>query len=194
MQPMMSIEAQPYWDGLQAGQLRVQRCGSCGQLRHYPRPMCPACQSFEVDWVVLAGHGTVHSWTRPHQSALPGFADQVPYTLVTVDMAEGVRLLGRLLGACRAWGVASEKRPQRGQFLPDLQAHSSTMGQKTGVLEERRSQKWTAEAASQPTIPKSDRLLDTDLAGLCIGAPVLAAVAMAPSGQPQPVFRLLRAA
>ena len=52
------------------------------------------------------------------------------------------------LGACRAWGVDSEKRLQRGQFLPDLQAHSSTMGQKAGVLGERRSQKWAAEAAS----------------------------------------------
>ena len=58
----------------------------------------------------------------------------------------------RLLGACRTWGVDSEKRPQRGQFLPDLQAHSSTMGQKAG-------KKWTAEAVSQPTIPKPDRLL-----------------------------------
>ena len=56
------------------------------------------------------------------------------------------------LGACRTWGVDSEKRPQRGQFLPDLQAHSPAMGQKAG-------EKWTAEAVSQPTIPKSDRLL-----------------------------------
>jgi hypothetical protein len=93
--------------------------------------MCPACQSFDLDWVTLAGHGTVHSWTRPHQSALPGFADQVPFTLVTVDMAEGVRLLGRLL--------------------------------------------------------------DSDLAALHIGAAVVASVAQAPSGQPQPVFRLVRA-
>ena len=130
MQPMMSMEAQPYWDGLQAGQLRVQRCGACGQLRHYPRPMCPACQSFEVDWVVLSGAGTVHSWTRPHQSALPGFADQVPFTLVTVDMAEGVRVLGRLV--------------------------------------------------------------DPDLTGLQVGAAVAATVELAASGQPQPVFRLLR--
>ena len=59
------------------------------------------------------------------------------------------------LGACRAWGVASEKRPQREQFLPDLQAHSSTLGQKAG-------KKWTAEAVSQPTIPTSDRLLERD--------------------------------
>ena len=35
------------------------------------------------------------------------------------------------------------------------------MGQKDGVLEERRSQKWTAAVDLQPTLPKSDRLLDT---------------------------------
>ena len=57
------------------------------------------------------------------------------------------------LGACRTWGVDSEKRPQRGQFLPDLQAHSPAMGKEAG-------KKWTAEAVSQPTIPKSDRLLE----------------------------------
>ena len=60
---------------------------------------------------------------------------------------------GYVLGACRTWGGDSEKRPQRGQFLPDLQAHSPAMGPKSG-------KKWTAEAASQPTIPKSDRLLE----------------------------------
>ncbi|MEY4564503.1 MAG: hypothetical protein RLZZ618_3780, partial [Pseudomonadota bacterium] len=35
-------------------------------------------------------------------------------------------------GACRTWNVESENRPQRGQFLPDLQAHSPAMGQKDG--------------------------------------------------------------
>ena len=34
------------------------------------------------------------------------------------------------------------------------------MGQKDGVLEERRSQKWTSGADLQPTISKSDSLLD----------------------------------
>ena len=97
MQALFSLDAQGYWEGLQAGQLRVQRCAACGTLRHYPRPMCPACHSFEVEWLALAGPGRVHSWTRPHQSALPGFADQVPFTLLTVDMAEGVRVLGRLV-------------------------------------------------------------------------------------------------
>ena len=55
-------------------------------------------------------------------------------------------------GACRTWSVESENWPQRGQFLPDLQAHSTAMGQKDG-------EKWTAAANLQPTISKSDRLL-----------------------------------
>ena len=56
------------------------------------------------------------------------------------------------LAACRIYGVDSENRPQRGQFLPDLQAHSPAMGQKDG-------EKWTAAVDSQPTFHKSDRLL-----------------------------------
>ena len=55
------------------------------------------------------------------------------------------------LGACRTWGVDSENRPQRGQFLPDLQPHSPAMGQKDG-------EKWTAAVDSQSTLPKPDRL------------------------------------
>ena len=55
-------------------------------------------------------------------------------------------------GACRTWSVESENWPQRGQFLPDLQAHSAAMGQKYG-------EKWTAVDDLQPTISKSDRLL-----------------------------------
>ena len=56
------------------------------------------------------------------------------------------------LGACRTWGVDSENRPQRGQFLPDLQPHSPAMGQEDG-------EEWTAAVDSQPTLPKPDRLL-----------------------------------
>ncbi|MBC7215940.1 MAG: hypothetical protein H5U28_12155 [Burkholderiaceae bacterium] len=49
-------------------------------------------------------------------------------------------------------GVDSEKVPQRDQFLPDSPPHSGAMGQEDG-------KKWAAAAHSQPTIPKSDRLL-----------------------------------
>ena len=60
--------------------------------------------------------------------------------------------------------LTSENRPQRGQFLPDLQAHSPAMGQENG-------EEWTAAVDLQPTIPKSDRLLyapDHLVAGLLV--------------------------
>ncbi|MGD9549458.1 MAG: class I adenylate-forming enzyme family protein, partial [Burkholderiaceae bacterium] len=62
------------------------------------------------------------------------------------------QMLPEMLGACRTLGVESENAPQRGQFLPDSPPHSGTMGQEDG-------KKWAAAAHSQPTIPKSDRLL-----------------------------------
>ncbi|MGE4378008.1 MAG: hypothetical protein AB7E10_11695 [Burkholderiaceae bacterium] len=49
-------------------------------------------------------------------------------------------------------GVDSENAPRRGKFLPDSPPHSGTMGQEDG-------KKWAAAAHSQPTTPKSDRLL-----------------------------------
>ena len=72
------------------------------------------------------------------------------------------------IGACRTWSAESENRPQRAQFLPDLQPNSPAIGQKDGVLEERRSQKWAAAVDLQPAISKSDRLLALALAALCI--------------------------
>jgi hypothetical protein len=63
------------------------------------------------------------------------------------------RQTGSRLGACRTWNVERENRPQRGQFLPDLQAHSPAMGQKDG-------EKWTPAVDLQPTLSKSDRLLE----------------------------------
>jgi uncharacterized OB-fold protein len=94
--PLRSLDAQPYWDGLQAGQLLIQCCRVCGHYRHYPRPMCPTCQAMDHDWLPVSDVGTVHSWTVLHQSALPELAGLLPLTLLTVALPEGVRLLGRL--------------------------------------------------------------------------------------------------
>ena len=76
-------------------------------------------------------------------------AGSVSYTHLDVYKRQA---LLHSLGGCLTWSVESENRPQRGQFLPDLQSHSMAMGQKDG-------EKWTAAANLQPTISKSDRLL-----------------------------------
>ena len=85
-----------YREGARRGVLVVQRCAACGTSRHYPRAMCPHCWSFDVEHVEHPGDGTVHSWTVAHHAFSADTAGEVPYTLVTVDLGEGLRALGRL--------------------------------------------------------------------------------------------------
>lgn len=87
-----------YWAGAEQGTLVLQRCGNCGKTRHYPRLLCDACYSPGVEPFEALGTGTVHSWTATEHAFDPSLGDDVPYVLVTVDLAEGVRLLGRLVG------------------------------------------------------------------------------------------------
>ena len=93
-----SADTQPYWDGLARGALLVQRCGECGTVRHYPRPMCDRCFAFAHDWVEASGEATVHSWTVTHHAFHPAFKAALPYALVTADLPEGVRVLAPLEG------------------------------------------------------------------------------------------------
>lgn len=93
--PHPSDLTRPYWEGAAEGRLMIQRCTDCGTLRHYPRYICDNCHSFETEWVATGGRGRVHSWTVAHHAFHPAFAAELPYTLVTVAMEEGVRVLGR---------------------------------------------------------------------------------------------------
>ena len=97
-QPHPTPVSAEYWDGAREGRLMLQRCGECGLVRHYPRPVCSRCHSLAVDWVKASGRGAVHSWTVAHYAYHPAFKAEVPYILLTVDLAEGVRALGRVEG------------------------------------------------------------------------------------------------
>lgn len=97
--PEPTPESRPYWEGLAGGRLMLQRCADCGRVRHYPRPLCDACHSFAVDWVEASGRATVHSWTVAHHPYHPAFRDALPYTLVTADLPEGVRMVAQLRDA-----------------------------------------------------------------------------------------------
>lgn len=102
--PPPSALSAPYWEGAAAGRLMIQRCSGCGLLRHYPRLLCSSCYSTAVGWVEASGQGAIHSWTVAHHAYHPSFATDLPYTLVTVDLQEGVRALGRWRGATPAIG------------------------------------------------------------------------------------------
>jgi len=88
----------PFWDACARHELVIQKCSTCNTFRHPPRPMCPSCRSFEHEWVRAAGRGVIWSWVVAHPPLLPAFAEIAPYSVVVVELEEGVRMIGRLLG------------------------------------------------------------------------------------------------
>jgi hypothetical protein len=96
--PEPTRDSKPYWDGLDEGRLLLQQCAACRKIRHYPRPVCDACYSMEVDWVEASGRGRVHSWTVAHHPFHAGFKDELPYILALVDLEEGVRMNAQMRG------------------------------------------------------------------------------------------------
>ncbi len=102
--------SEPYWQGLREGKLLLQACAACGRLRHYPRLLCDQCYDDGVRWQAACGRARIHSWTVAHHAFHAGFAGELPYTLVTVDLEEGPRALGRWLGTAPAIGMAVRAR------------------------------------------------------------------------------------
>ena len=102
---LMTDVSRPFWEGAKQGRLLIQRCTGCGALRHYPRLLCDQCYSDAADWVEASGRGVVHSWTVSHHAFHPSFKAELPYTLVTVDLDEGVRALGRWRGGALSIGL-----------------------------------------------------------------------------------------
>jgi uncharacterized protein len=97
LRPAVSRDTEFFWAGTARHELRIQRCGECGVLRHPPGPMCPACGAGKADYVVAAGTGEVYSYVVHHHPPVPG--RQAPFVVALVQLPEGVRIMGELLGA-----------------------------------------------------------------------------------------------
>ena len=93
--PSMTADSQFFWDGVKDHRLLIQRCRSCAQLRHPPRPMCPHCHSLDRDAVEASGRGTVYSFVMPRHPQFPFFDDD--YIVGLVELEEGTRLVSNLV-------------------------------------------------------------------------------------------------
>lgn len=84
-----------FWQGVDRGQLLVQKCAKCGTLRHPPGPMCGHCHSVEWTPEPLSGRGKVYAWLISKHPTQP---DNDPRTAVLVDLEEGLRMASNLDG------------------------------------------------------------------------------------------------
>ncbi len=98
MRPQVTQDTAFFWAGTAVGELRIQRCGRCGALRHPPGPMCPACgEAGDGGYVVAVGTGEVYSYVVHHHPPVPG--KRLPMVVALVQLPEGVRMVGEMPGA-----------------------------------------------------------------------------------------------
>ena len=94
--PALTQDNAFFFEGAREGTLLIQRCGSCGTLRHPPRPACAVCRSFEWDTVEATGRGTIYSYVVVHHPQVPAF--DYPLPIAVVELEEGTRLVADIVG------------------------------------------------------------------------------------------------
>ncbi len=97
LMPAPDEDDREFWEGAGRGELRIQRCATCGLHQHYARILCVHCSSFDVEWVTASGFGTVYSFTVIRQNGIPPFPERVPFVVAVVELDEpGARVLGAM--------------------------------------------------------------------------------------------------
>ena len=95
IKPPLAQDNAWWWEMAAQDKLGIQRCQSCGTLRHPPRPMCGECRSMHWDTVEASGEGTICSYTVLTHPKFPGY--DYPLIIVLVDLEEGTRLTSQLV-------------------------------------------------------------------------------------------------
>lgn len=96
--PQPDPVTQPYWESVRAHAMQLQRCMDCGKWVFYPRAACPHCGRVALEWRPVSGRGMVYSFTIVHRAPSPELQASTPYLVALVELEEGVRLMGRLVG------------------------------------------------------------------------------------------------
>ncbi len=94
--PAINSDTQFFWDGIEQGELRIQKCNGCDSLQHPPLVRCPDCGAYDMGHVASTGRGTVYSFIEVHNPQMPAF--DYPLLVVLVELEEGTRILSNLVG------------------------------------------------------------------------------------------------
>lgn len=95
--PAATPETEPFWAAARDGELRIQRCNSCGRHYFYPRPFCRYCASRDVEWCRVSGFGRLVSYVINHRPLPPAAPDE-PQIIALVELDEGPRMLTNIVG------------------------------------------------------------------------------------------------
>lgn len=99
--PAINLDNAFYFESLaERGELSIQQCGDCNELRHPPVPMCPECHSTHWAPKVMSLHGILHSYVVLYHPIVPPF--EPGYIVAVIELDEGPRVIMNLEDVERA--------------------------------------------------------------------------------------------
>jgi uncharacterized OB-fold protein len=86
-----------YDEALKQNRLLGLKCKSCGAITVPPKMVCRQCASPDMEIIELKGSGKIRTFTTVFVAA-EGREDEVPYTIVMVELDDGPWIMGNLEG------------------------------------------------------------------------------------------------
>lgn len=96
--PAPTEETRDYWEGCRAGELRLQKCADCDGVQFPPRRFCSGCLGSQLRFFAASGRGRVRSYSVVRIPISEAFADDVPYVLALIELAEGPTMMAGIRG------------------------------------------------------------------------------------------------
>jgi uncharacterized OB-fold protein len=87
-----------YREGLLKKRLLLPKCGNCGQLQFPPKTVCQYCHAVGAwEMTEVSGRARVWSYVVFHKRYLAE-GPETPYDVTVVELDEGPRVFGKILG------------------------------------------------------------------------------------------------
>jgi uncharacterized OB-fold protein len=96
--PDVFVPTQPFWDGARDGKLMLQFCKDTNRFQHYPRPVSIYTGTRNLEWREVSGKGRIYACTIVRVPG-PGLEGRLPLSVATVELDEGVRIIGNIVGS-----------------------------------------------------------------------------------------------
>jgi uncharacterized OB-fold protein len=87
----------PFWDGARAGKLMQQRDRTTGRTHWPPKPLYWK-DGTRLEWFEASGLGEVYTYVVASEPFLPAMQHLLPHIMVVVQLDEGARVVGHMVG------------------------------------------------------------------------------------------------
>lgn len=91
--PQIDPASARYWASLKNHRLELPRCVACARFHWPAHDRCPHCLAERLEWVPVAGTGSIYSYAVFHQLYHASFEDALPYNVAIIELDEGLRLI-----------------------------------------------------------------------------------------------------